>query len=401
MVNYDTELAKWKQAIHDIESPDMKANIMAKLATKKPKHGKARRTAVYAAAILVTLLLTSGVVMAVGGISFEELMEKLKSPFAELLQPTLATCEDQGIRMEMTAMGHSDQMAMFYITVKDMEGNRIDENIRFTSYSIPSQWGSSGGGGSGLEDYDAEKGIAIFSFTANTSETFDGKPFTFVGKELAYNMREWRECPVDTDLTQANNNPETITLVLWDTMSGSASSDMYDENNRAYVLKPNQQIFDFPEIDFAKVTGIGIVNGKLHVQFWQDPGLCEYDEARPYLKKANADGTFSESELDPVSYTYTDRVYADQTAYFETDVAGDLIPVIDGVLAEDTDLYYIEYVFDVNIEDLAQYGLFADFKKYDLLQGQWILEWQQEKTLATIDMDCDVSINGDIPLRTS
>ena len=87
----------------------------------------------------MTLIITccSVPVLAVNVPVIYELMYLVSPSVAQHFMPVQKSCESNGIEMEVVSAYIKDNTAQVYITLKDLEGNRVDETTDLNdSYNI-------------------------------------------------------------------------------------------------------------------------------------------------------------------------------------------------------------------------------------------------------------------------
>ena len=135
-MKYDSDEIIIKNALNTIETPeyDMISEVEKEIQKNKfPWHFK--RAVPAALAICLCLMLSVGA-MAATIPSFNNLLSMLVLIIALLLQPIEIACEDNGIKMEVVGAMNDDEMAVIYITMKDLVGDRIDETLDIYDYRL-------------------------------------------------------------------------------------------------------------------------------------------------------------------------------------------------------------------------------------------------------------------------
>ena len=109
-----------------------------------------------------------------------------------------ASCEDNGIRMEVEGISIQDNCAYVYISMQDLEGMRMDESIDlFDSYSIHTNADQIGG--CTLVDFDEENQKSIFLITVQHMDgtSIEGSVMTFSVSQILTGKNE-----IQAELTQ-------------------------------------------------------------------------------------------------------------------------------------------------------------------------------------------------------
>lgn len=102
-----------------------------------------------------------------------------------------ASCEDNGIRMEVEGISIQDNCAYVYISMQDLEGMRMDESIDlFDSYSIHTNADQIGG--CTLVDFDEENQKATFLIIVQHMDgtSIEGSVMTFSVSQILTGKNE-------------------------------------------------------------------------------------------------------------------------------------------------------------------------------------------------------------------
>ncbi|GAA0182845.1 hypothetical protein SH2C18_51420 [Clostridium sediminicola] len=236
-------------------------NISSK--TKKVR----KRSLTIAAAVCLCIIL-SVPIMAATLPAFNKLLNLVSSKTAQNLQPIEMICENNGIKMEVVAAMNDDETAIVYLTMQDLVGDRIDETVDLYNYSIKGANTFT----HELINYDEATKTATIRMMANGGNKLNGKKVTFrvdsflSGKEYFEN--------VDTGIILediASKTPETILRNIENISGGGVLFDELRKKDTINILKPDNINISLPNIDFMKISNIGYVNGRLHVQIkWKD-----------------------------------------------------------------------------------------------------------------------------------
>ena len=151
-----------------IPDPGLKDKVMEKAA---PRRGKTLRP-VAVTAVLLAIVILAMPVMAAHVPAVGELMYQVAPEMAVRFRPILESCVEDGIRMEVVAASVHGATAEVYISFEDLEGDRIDEDLRTDELKLLGKnvflsgtWGSS----IGWFNYDAESGVAVMVIEENYS----------------------------------------------------------------------------------------------------------------------------------------------------------------------------------------------------------------------------------------
>lgn len=197
-----------------------------------------------------------------------ELMYLVSPAVAQFYQPVQLSDEYDGIRMEVVAANIHEETAEIYITLQDLEGDRLDETTDlYDSYSIHMPYSAIGN--CRKVGYDPESGIVTYliTVTQENGRKIEGEKLTFsVGGYLGQ-KQEYEKIEIPIDLTQVTE--ESYQYVDTPARGGTLTgcSGLTAIMSETYpVLIPQPADPDFP-IEGVKLTGIGYVEGKLHIQY--------------------------------------------------------------------------------------------------------------------------------------
>lgn len=266
---------------------------------------------------------------------------------AEHLIPVNVSCTDNGVEMKVEAAYVHGKAADIYISIKDLEEERIDGTIDLVnSYRIdvPGGYMST----CSLIDFDEKSGTATFLISIrHEGKEISGQRMTFcVSGFLSGKQEIMMELP-EIDL---KNVPE-VTEVQRESgrdMSGYSSqtteSGMRLEDVKGYLLPSNESIVS--PADGAMVTAYGFIDGKLHIQAYYEDILTYDNHGNIYLVDDNGDPENADTIKFPVT-----------AAFWDEEKKGS----------------YQEYVFDIGPEDdLSRYSVQGYFVTCsDLIEGNW------------------------------
>lgn len=206
-----------------------------------------------------------------------ELMYLVSPAVAQFYQPVQLSDEYDGIRMEVVAAYIHEETAEIYITLQDVEGDRLDETTDlYDSYSIHMPYSAMGN--CQKVGYDPKSGILTYliTVTQENGRKIEGEKLTFsVGGYLG-RKQEYEKIEIPIDLTQVTEGSYqyvdtparggTLTGYSGLTVIMSETGTTGKEAQGYPVLAPQPADPDFP-IEGVKLTGIGYVEGKLHIQY--------------------------------------------------------------------------------------------------------------------------------------
>lgn len=277
-----------------------------------------------------------------------QLMYLVSPELAQRFVPVQMWDEDQGIRMEVVSAGIQDNEAQVYITMQDLEGDRIDATTDlFDSYHIRTDARSSVGHCEKV-GFDEETGIITYLITITEDKEIETDKVTFSVREFIGQKQYYEDIEIPIPLTEAEADPKTMTVPL----SGAAGhwSDITDFNSlEAKVLVPGPGDERFP-VEGMELTGLGYVDGMLHIQ-----------QAAPDNLENDNHGFFevADSQGNRLDYEYSLHFWGN---------------------TEDTKtVAYVDEVYKIPPEDLSEYTLRGDFWISGIrVKGNWNVTFSLE-----------------------
>lgn len=240
----------------------------------KQNHNRRWGRGIAAAAGFLLVINVSLPVLAGTFPTIYELMYLVSPAVAQFYQPVQLSDEHDGIRMEVVAAYIHEETAEIYITLQDLEKDRLDETTDlYDSYSIHMPYSAIGN--CRKVGYDPESGILTYliTVTQENGRKIEGEKLTFsVGGYLGQ-KQEYEKIEIPIDLTQVTEEAYQYvdTPARGGTMTGH--SELAAIMSETYpVLVPQPADPDF-SIEGVKFTGIGYVEGKLHIQYAVDNAL--------------------------------------------------------------------------------------------------------------------------------
>lgn len=323
--------------------------------------------------VIVIICLMTTTVIAVNIPAFQELLEKISPDVAEFIEPVEEVCINKGIKMEVVATGCYDNMVKAYVTVQDLEGNRIGKDLSFFDYySIKgtnnSSWGSYTWS---MIDYDEEnKKVTIF-LEAEKDTKFEGENLTFKVDNIFYDHKEYEDYEIGVDLTKINHNPSHVNATEKQFMSWSYG-ELYTDGDSIPILKPHVKDIKFSGINTSTISNIGIIDEKLHVQIWRDKNF-EGQGVDIYVKDSKGE-----------------KIFYDTNVNFGVDRSG--MPIGNADYPS-----YGEFIFDIDKDKLDEYQLLGCFSTCKQIEGPWQVSFKAEdgKTLKKV---CNIYL-GDVKIE--
>lgn len=266
---------KIKQELEKIEIPKQ-LHERSKLGVIKAKSEKSKRKV----KILAIPFVASIFVVFTAGVgaahipSLNSLVAAVSPEIALMLQPVDISSESNGIKMEVVAAIHDNEMAVIYVTLQDTTDNRIDETLDLYHYSLTGAHVFN----SQIVDYDDQTNTATLRIQGNGGESLSGRKVNFHIKSFLSD-KQTIEIAVDANLSEiTSKRPQTVSLDMNNIPGGGGN--MYErlkEQGIVQVLKPGETEITFPEIMFMHVSSIGMIDNRLHIQVrWNKENIDDH-----------------------------------------------------------------------------------------------------------------------------
>ena len=270
------------------------------------------------AACLCLVFILAVPVMAASMPAFYNMLYTVSPATAQFFKPVQLSCEDNGIRMEVSAAYIHENIAEIYISVQDLEGTKFDETIDlFDSYQINTPFD-----------------CLTFSLREILSkkETYEGI------------INEVNLSDIELNSTTQRVDPRGI--------GGAEFIEKYEESaeqDLLTVLKPSGTICS--PVDGVSLTGIGYVDGYLHIQVYYKDMLKTDNHGTIALTNKETDETIS----------------ADGSVAFFDDAGENS---------------YEDYIFtEIPAETLGEYDLYGEFiTSSGSIEGNWSVTFPLENT---------------------
>ncbi len=302
-----------------------------KIRREEPKRTVRRRPVLAAAAVCLVLVLAVPVLAATVQPVYE-LMYLVSPSVAQFFIPVQMSDTNNGIKMEVVSAEIHENMARVYMTLQDLAGDRVDGTTDlYDSYDIRLPFDAS----ARCErlGFDPVSRTATFLITIEGpqgSKIPTDKVTFSVGMFLS-DQHIYEDLQIPVDLARVPAAPQTAMQPVF----GGSGEDFEKEvdwrgSNQALAMVPGQPDPAFL-VEGIGLTGIGYVEGKLHVQTQVKDPLSNDNHGYFYLVDA-AGGKI----LSRYAFAFQEH-------------------------QGDQRIDYDEFVFDVGPEDAAAYTLYGDF----------------------------------------
>lgn len=307
------------------------------------------RKAGIAASAALALVIATGAADASGLIDLRYMLRFIGEERVEILQPINEHSEDQGIEMNVLGAVRDGDSAEVYITLKDTAGKRLDEKLRLYDYRIE---GGMNLNNSEVMNYDARTGEVTLRLLAQGAEIGDRMSMRIESFLRGEQEKEGYDSKLDLSGLLADSITDNYKTLKRDRdniglAATAETSEALSAQKELRVLNPDAMSVSLPDLDWTKLTNIGFIDGKLHVQFSPDTGMGRYNHAEFYL--TDASGNRQDIDFYRLSWGEVEaggKVYGGK---------------------------YQEYVFDISTpEQLKGLKLMGSLLTYDeLVKGSW------------------------------
>ena len=378
-----------KNALNGVNTPEY--NIISEIeksrATKKSPSFK-RHMVTAAASIFLMIFTVSAAAATISG--FKYLLSIIGEENTAVITPVEISDEDQGIKVEVVAAGRFDNILRVYVTLQDMTGERLGDDVRIDDYSITGiersksdgSAGISTSGGFGRIDYDKENHKATLLYERNSDTKLEGEELTLKINRILYNTKKYEEYKVMiADLSKIDRNPQILYpkmnqfLFAYNIGVPGGSFQDYKDEDTVPVLKEQENKINFPQTESLKICAMGIIDGKLHVQIWNDINSPKNIDYNVFLKDP---GNPDQSKL---------YINSEGTFGFDLDENGNI--------TKETDFpTYTEYVYGIDEDRLEQYVLLAYISESDVINGNWEVEFNSKDSGEILKTECSLAMDG-------
>ncbi|MEA5014241.1 MAG: DUF4179 domain-containing protein [Candidatus Limiplasma sp.] len=347
---------------------------------------KARRRSMAAIVVCGTLLIAlSG--LAATNPSFQRLLMSVGDKIAEALQPIELVSESNGIRMEVLAAMSDGQNAVAYFTLRDLTGERLLEGIIDPYDCMISGTRITN---TRTAPYDEDTGTAMLSILGYGGEKLEGQKVTFRLRSFLVGRTNFEDVDIGIALDTVQGEKRSVWLAQENSAGGGGDFEWFYANKGMKILPPNEMHIPIPGVDFAYISNIGLIDGRLHVQ------TC-FPKKKSMLDK-QAGGNMDDHGgvwLEGIDSLSTARVFSDISVSFAVNDQGELCNP--GYRIDDPDqdkVQYIEEVFPSNL-DLAQYALRGDYTtNKDYITGDWSVAFRLQAVKAYKQAACDIDVGA-------
>lgn len=258
------------------------------------RHSGVKKFAIAAAAVLC-IAAPLPAMTAFGSDTAYHLLYAAVPSVAQVFKPVQKSCEDNGVRMEVISASIEGDKASFYISIQSDE---IDETVDlYDSYHINCPFDSVGH--VSFSEFDENTNTAYFMVNIETmnGEKIPSGKVTFSVRELIFNKHKFEGAIDGIDLSEVPENPPTMKEVNY---RGHSSKYETDISDYSYLI-PSDEPLAVPA-DGVSLTGIGYINGKLHIQTYYEDILKADNHGSVYLVDENGNRFDDDEDFVDVSF---------------------------------------------------------------------------------------------------
>ena len=198
----------------------------------------------------------------------KNLLWNISPEIAALLEPIESTVEHDGIKMEIVSAMQDEDMAVVYVTMQDVEGNRIDETLDIYDYHM-SKGRSFTVERIGFDPTTKTAFVRFMSFNGSNTDKFKLKIRSFLSDKSVLEDVTFPLDLQDVEKQQTEILPD-------DTIRGSGGASPEGD---VYVLPAGKLNIQTQLYDRMRITNIGLHNDKLYVQTeWPVNNAIEHGE---------------------------------------------------------------------------------------------------------------------------
>lgn len=304
-----------------------------------------------ATAAAVVLLFGSLRVASSNSEEFRNMLFAISPRAGALFSPVMMSCIDEGIEMTVEGVYVNGDDAEYYITLRDLEGDRIDRTTDlFDSYTIIRPFALDVSSyGCAKEGFDEETGKVryhIYTHEPGAGKLW-GDSITFSLSTILVGVNRVEDEIIPIDLTKIDCNP-AMEKQRW---SGGGNMGKLAYQDEIDFLVPGA-----PEelVDEIKLTGIGWKNGVLHIQTYV------------HNWNGNTSIAFWLEDAEGNRLEEYEASRKEGTRDYKKNIFGDV---------------YTEHMIDVHPEDLENYTIHADWRSGgELIDGDWKVKFPLKST---------------------
>ena len=346
-----------KEALYSTEKPtdELINNIKNRYARERSaaKNAGMRRPLRFVTAIIAALLVTSVTALAVGTYlgGFDRLREVLGGEQVDKLHAVEKSnvigelLTEEGIRIEVVAVGVDSHAIDFYFTLEDLISNRLDGDIWINATVFPVvddiPWGTHIMFPEVIDR--SVDGVVTLRGRQEFAQPIVGQELQFNIYDISYNVKSGE---YDTGIDLASL--EYFAPAAW-------YHDMPILPPNQYIIKPEVEVIETGW--YGHISSIGIIEGQLHIQQYSDASLWNPPDSVDF-QLIDPNGERVMFFIDPQWQFVTPNFILDEQG--NINLLYEQHPSNNEVLGR-----YSEYIYEVDLERLSEYNLVLKYVKGD------------------------------------
>ncbi len=312
----------------------------------------------------------------------QELEEVISPELDKILEPVADDCAQRGIQMEVIAATTNGSAMMLIYTLKDLEGDRINQDINPPVLEVFGHPVAS----TAQKSYDpATKTLTVTVFLVGDTAARDAG-VTISTRQITSTTAipffdtgiDWTTVPIETPVSYIGNETYGASVVG---PSGEIAETLLQENVFP-ILQPKAPELQVPlaNLESAAISNIAFVNGELHVQIH----YSQRDSIDQSVKLE--DGTFLVTNAPDAALT-SETAFAENSTFLYS-----VAFYASGLGAEGV---FYEYVYAVPQESLADYKLLGvGFHRTDVIEeDDWSITIPLN-TVAPVAIPCSIPVGS-------
>lgn len=311
-------------------------------------------------AVVCLCLLLAVPALAVSS-SFQELLYLIAPQTAQFLRPIERSCEDQGIRMEVTAAMYDEDTLGAYLTFQDISGARIDDTLDLYDYQIKGYNSFT----HELIHYDESSRTATIRLVGQRDKKQAPGKITLSVTSFLSGKTDFRDLALAPGLLTKLSDQTMAVPEACISGGGNISANSGQDGTRTFLQPSAEEKKISEQVNFVTVSAAGMIDGKLHIQTRWEQSVDNHG----FIYGKNERGEICR----PVS-NYSFGMADGQPVYGRN---------------------YVEYVFDLSADELDDYTWYGDFTEDGVyLEGDWQVTFASEDVSARQLVRKGISANG-------
>ena len=349
-----------KKTLEQVETPNIE-NLYEQVNQRRSKSKSFKYNRSFKLVIIPSLCCCLLFMMAFDNRYVQKFIELIGYEVYSALQPIRLIDEHDGIRLEVIGAMNDDETAVAYLTLQDLTGEIFDETLDIYNYTATGVRALT----MPLIAYDETTKTATFRLQGNGGKNLNEREIIVGIQSFLTQKEKYEEHDVLTEWTSLEtHNAETI-LFKEGVSSGGDGLYYFEETKK--VLKPRELDLEIPGLNFVRLSNIGFIDNKLHIQLeWREDNID--DHGFVYLVNS------LEEKVDN---------------YFKN--------ISFGVDQENNLVYgrnLEEYVFDISPDELSQFKLQGDFVyNGQYTEGDWRVKFKLDSTTEEIKQAVDLTFD--------